>query len=147
MKSFRRAGTARGLQANDAVDFFFLLDEAGHRIISISSVAFVVENLGQLEFRKTVQRIGHAGHALIKIVLAADSNDRDVAFAVKNCGHPFEALSAGFLVVGSDVENALRIRDVGIHADNGNALKHGLVNVRLETVGTSGGYADPSGVR
>src|SRR6266850_5147775 len=79
-------------------------------------------------------------------MLSRNRDDHDAPFSRNEHRHPLQALSAGLEVIRSDVQHALRIRHIRIHADHRNTLRHRLVNLRLEKLGSRRGDADSGGV-
>ena len=146
MQRFGGARTPCCLQANDSVYFFFLLYQLGDLVKRTSRIAFVVKYLCQLNGRKILQRVRHARHSIVEVTLSRNRDDHNAPVTRNERRHLSEALFARLEVIRSDVQHALRIRYIRIHADDRYALGYGLVNLRLENLGPRRGEADSGGV-
>src|SRR5713101_7431639 len=143
---FGGAGTPCRFQANNPVYFFFLLYQFGDLVKRPPRVSVVIQNLCQLESRKILQRVRHARHSIVEVMLSRNRDDRNAPFTWNERRHSPQALSASLEVIRSDVQHALRIRHIRIHADHRDALRHCLVNLGLENLGPRRGEADSGGM-
>src|SRR5467141_2906961 len=134
-------GTARRIN-NDA----HWICQFGDLVKRTSRIAIVIQDLGQLESRKILQRVRHARHSIVEVTLSRNRDDRNIPFTGNERRHSLQALSARLEVVRSDVQHALRIRHIRIHANHRDALCHRLVNLGLENLGPRRGEADSGGL-
>src|SRR5208283_4862773 len=142
----RGAFSAGSFQADDAVDFFLLLQQRGDAVISFARIAFVIDGLHDLDAGILFQRFIDASHALLTVELPDDGDNHHAALPAQQLRHALPALLSRPEVVRADEEHAIRARRVRINADDRNALQDGVIDGVLEQFRIGYGNEDARGM-
>ena len=102
MQSFRRARSARSFQADDAVEFIFAVRQLGNLIVGLARITLIVDGGHNFYSRKFLQRVVDAFHALIKVQLSGNADNRHPALALQQLRHAAATLLARAEIIGTD---------------------------------------------
>src|SRR6266853_4638048 len=121
--------TGLRLETDKGVNFvFFLADDLGGGIESNTRIALNIDDSGDLDVGRAVERVFVSALTFLQIGLAGHGENNHVAFALEFLRQALSSGEAGLVVVGANEKEPLAGGCVRVDRDYGDASGHGLVN-------------------